>query len=144
MVEPLLNGMATKPQAPISEGKPIESVESVALAGAAAIQRLIADRDGLRSCATSQQREMAALTAINEELRRRIALIRRHYLELGTKILTQLEQFDQATREAMQHHHATDHAPAPVAPSDDAALVALANRLRPNGQTKPASELLGE
>ena len=74
-------------------------VESVALVGAAAIQRLIADRDSLRNCANAQQRDLVALSAINEDLRRRVALIRRHYVELGTRILTQLEQFDQATRD---------------------------------------------
>jgi len=111
-------------------------VESVALAGAAAIQRLIADRDSLRNCANAQQRDLVALSAINEDLRRRVALIRRHYVELGTRILTQLEQFDQATRDAMQ-----DNQHAAPAPSEDANLVALAHRLKPsNGLFRPVNE----
>jgi hypothetical protein len=36
-----------RPQAQVSEGESNETVESVALAGAAAIQRLIADRDSV-------------------------------------------------------------------------------------------------
>jgi len=111
-----------------------ETVESVALAGAAAIQRLIADRDNLRNHANVQQRDLVALNAINEDLRRRLALIRHHYVELGTKILTQLEQFDQATRDAM--HDIQSAAPSS---SEDANLVALAHRLKPSpGASRPA------
>jgi hypothetical protein len=135
MIEGLINVMTPKPQAEASEGESNESVESVALAGAAAIQRLIADRDGLRNCANAQQRDLVALSATNEDLRRRVALIRHHYVELGTRILTQLEQFDLATRDAMQ-----DIQGAPPATSEDANLVALAHRLKPsNGPSRPAN-----
>jgi predicted nucleic acid-binding Zn-ribbon protein len=126
MIEGLTHVMTPKPQAQASESESDETMESVALAGAAAIQRLIADRDNLRTRANAQQRELVALSAINEDLRRRVALIRHHYVELGTKILTQLEQFDQATRDAMQDNQHT----APAS-SEDANLVALAHRLRP-------------
>jgi hypothetical protein len=127
MIEGLTNVMTPKPQAQTSEGEFDEAMESVAIAGAAAIQRLIADRDNLRNRANAQQRELVALSASNEELRRRVALIRHHYVELGTRILTQLEQFDQATRDAMQDNQQTAQAP-----SDDPNLVALARRLRPS------------
>jgi len=134
MIEGLINVMTPNPQAQASEGESDETIESVALAGAAAIQRLIADRDSLRNCANAQQRDLVALNAINEDLRRRIAVIRRHYVELGTRILTQLEQFDQATRDAMQDNQ---H----VAPAPDANLVALAHRLKPsNGLLRPVNE----
>jgi gluconate kinase len=107
-----------------------ESLESIAVAGASAIQRLIADRDLLRNYVTTQQRDLIALTATNEELRRRIASIRHHYIELGTRILTQLEQFDQATRDFMQ-----DKQPDPVAVrEEDANLISLAHRLKPSKQ----------
>jgi hypothetical protein len=127
MIEGLTNVMTPKTQAQASEGEFDEAMESVAIAGAAAIQRLIADRDNLRNRANAQQRELVALSASNEELRRRVALIRHHYIELGTRILTQLEQFDQATRDAMQDNQHTAQAP-----SDDPNLVALARRLRPS------------
>ena len=132
MIEGLKNVMTPK----LHEGESNESLESVALAGAVAIQRLIADRDRLRDSADARQRDLMALSAINEDLRRRIDLIRHHYVELGTRILTQLEQFDQATREAMQE------IPYPVpAPSEDANLVALAHRLKPNnGSLRPAND----
>ena len=133
MIDGLKNVMTPK----IHEGESNDSVESVALAGAVAIQRLIADRDRLRDSADDRQRDLMALSAINEDLRRRIDLIRHHYVELGTRILTQLEQFDQATREAMQE---IPYHPAPAS-SEDANLVALAHRLKPNnGSLRPAND----
>jgi gluconate kinase len=106
------------------------SLESIAMAGASAIQRLIADRNHLRNYVTTQQRDLIALTATNEELRRRIASIRHHYIELGTRILTQLEQFDQATRDLMQ-----DKQPGPATVrEEDANLVSLAHRFKPSKQ----------
>jgi hypothetical protein len=135
MIEGLMNVTTPKSQIQASEAAADETIESVALAGAAAIQRLITDRDNLRSCTTAQQRDLVTLSAINEELRRRLTLIRHHYLELGTRILTQLEQFDQATREAMQDTQAT----APAL-SEDANLIALAHRLKPSNESlKPAN-----
>ncbi len=107
-----------------------ESLESIAIAGASAIQRLIADRDNLRNYVSTQQRDLIGLTATNEELRRRIASIRHHYIELGTRILSQLEQFDQATRDLMQ-----DKQPESVTVrEEDANLVSLAHRLKPARQ----------
>ena len=109
----------------------------MALAGAEAIQRIIVDRNNLRSCASLQQRDLAALNAINQELRRRLGLIRHHYVELATRILTQLEQFDQATREATRDF---SHG-APTGANDDDKLAALANRLKPaNSTSKPVNE----
>ena len=136
MIEGLIDVIIPKPQARASEAESNESVESVALAGAAAIQRLIANRDSLRNCANAQQRDLVALSAINEDLRRRVALIRLQYIELGTRILTQLEQFDQTTRDAMQDIQAA----APT-PNEDANLVSLAQRLKPsNGPLRPAND----
>jgi len=125
MIEGLMNVMTPRPQGASSD-ESNANLENVALAGAAAIQRLIADRDELRNRTNVQQRELVALSAINEDLRRRIALIRHHYVELGTRILAQLEQFDQAFREAMRDEESA------AAPSEHANLVALAHRLKPN------------
>jgi hypothetical protein len=104
-----------------------ESVESIALAGAAAIQQIIAERDSLRTRLGSQQRDMMALGALNEELRRQLTLIRHHYVEFGTRILAQLEQFDHVIRDTIG-----DHQTPKVAADDDTNLVALAHRLKPN------------
>ena len=83
----------------------------------------------------AQQRNLAALSATNEEFRRRLALLRRNYVELATTILAQLEQFDQATRHALRDH---DHDAATQ--SDDANLVALAHRLKPEKEFSPGNE----
>jgi hypothetical protein len=128
MIEALMNVMTPKAIGDESDA----NLERAAMAGAAAIERIIADRDDLRNRATTQQRELVALSAINEDLRRRIALIRHHYVELGTKILGQLEQFDEAFREVMREKEVA------TASIEHDNLVALAQRLRPDVDTKPA------
>lgn len=134
MIETLRQIIASKPPAQLSEGGSEDTIESVAIAGAAAIHHLIAERDALRDRVNAQQRELVALSASNEELRCRLGLIRQQYLELGSRILSQLEQFDRVTREAIQD------SPVPVStPQDEANLIALAHRLKPNnGPAKPA------
>ena len=127
MIDTLRQIITPKPQAQSSEPQSDETIESIAIAGAAAIQHLIADRDNLRDCVDAQQRDLAALSAANDELRRRLGLVRQQYLELGHRILAQLEQFDRVTREAIQDNQA--QAPAP---QDEANLIALAHRLKPN------------
>ena len=74
-----------------------------------------------------KHQDLLTLSAINKELRGRIVLVRHHYVELATKIIAQLEQFDRATRDAL-----LDKNPASTPQSDDAELLALANRLKPN------------
>src|SRR4029078_7944954 len=104
MIEGLINIVAPAGQAQAPEDASDETLDSVALAGAEAIQRIINDRNTLRSCTTAQQRALAAVNSVTQELRRRLVLIRHHYVELATRILTQLEEFDQATREATRDY----------------------------------------
>jgi hypothetical protein len=123
MIEGLTNVMTPKV---VATHESDDDLEKTALLGAAAIQRIVADRDDLRNRTTIQQRELVALSAINEDLRRRIALIRYHYVELGTKILAELEQFDDAFRRA-----ARDNRVQIESSTEHANLVALAQRLKP-------------
>jgi hypothetical protein len=135
MIENLRQVITSRPHAQVSDGGSDETIESVALAGVAAIQQLIAERDNLRNCVSAQQRDLAAMNAANDELRRRLGLIRQHYLELGRRILAQLEQFDRVTREAIEDTQATI-----PTPQEDANLIALAHRLKPNnGPAKSAN-----
>lgn len=135
MIENLRQVITSRPQAQVSDGGSDETIESVALAGVAAIQQLIAERDNLRNCVSAQQRDLAAMNAANEELRRRLGLIRQHYLELGRRVLAQLEQFDRVTREAIEDNQATI-----PTPQEEANLIALAHRLKPNnGPAKSAT-----
>jgi len=137
MIEGLINIVAPAGQAQAPEDASDETLDNVALAGAEAIQRIINDRNTLRSCTTAQQRDLATLNSVNQELRRRLGLIRHHYVELATRILTQLEQFDQATREATRDYGQSVSSGA----GDDDKLTALARRLKPaNGSSKPADE----
>lgn len=133
MIEGLMNAMTPKA---IAADEFEAALERVALAGAEAIQRIIADRDELRNRTNAQQRELVALSAITEDLRRRIALIRHHYVELGTKILGQLEQFDDAFRDAIRNTQDNDAG----ASTEHANLIALARRLRPNTGAPRAGE----
>jgi hypothetical protein len=132
---------AAKSEAAAVEYPNDQAIESAALAGAVAIQRMVAERNGLRSRIGMQERELAALRATNEELRRRLVLIHQHYVELAKQIVGRLEQFDGSVREIVQEAH--------VAPSahEDAQTAALVQRLaeqqaatgpaKPNGADQP-------
>jgi hypothetical protein len=132
-----------KADVPAAEFPNDQAVESAALAGAVAIQRMVAERNGLRSRIGMQDRELAALRATNEELRRRLVLIHQHYVELAKQIVGRLEQFDGSVREIVQEAH--------VVPSahEDAQTAALVQRLaeqqngvgpaKPNGADQPSA-----
>jgi hypothetical protein len=121
-------------QAGIKEGE--QTLESIAVAGAAAIQRLIVERNSLRAHVNTQQGELANLSAANVELRRCVISIRHHYIELATKVLAQLEEFDQATRDLMQERQASSFR----GKDDDANLVSLAHRLKPAGAKQSSTD----
>jgi hypothetical protein len=72
-----------------------DELETAAVAGAAAVQRLIADRNHLRD-------ELAASRAAQEELRRRLATLHQRYIELAKRIVAQLHQFDNTMRDALR------------------------------------------
>jgi len=61
MIEGLINVVTPAGQAQAPEGATDETLDSVALAGAEAIQRIITDRNNLRNCTSEQQRDLAAL-----------------------------------------------------------------------------------
>ena len=119
---------------PSEAAKEEQTLEAIAVAGASAIQRLISERDDLRVRVNTQQGDLVYITAANVELRRCIISIRHHYIELATKVLAQLEQFDQATRDLMQERQSKSVA----GRDEDANLVSLAHRLKPVG-TRPTS-----
>ena len=99
-----------------------QAVETVALAGAAAIHRLIADRDGLRN------RELVSLRASNEDLRHHINRIRDHYIRLATEFLTQLKHFDETIQVGVQKAYGA------TGTTQDATLISLAQRLSPSSE----------
>ena len=119
---------------PSEAAKEEQTLEAIAVAGASAIQRLISERDDLRARMNTQQVDLVNLRTANVELRRCVTSIRHHYIELATKVLAQLEEFDQATRDLMQERQESSFG----GKDDDANLVSLAHRLKPAG-AKPTS-----
>ena len=129
----------------------------VAIAGATAIQRIVAERDSLRNRVQVQQQDLetlsdivaerdslrnrvqvqqqdlVTLSDINNELRDRVALVHHQYIEIAKMIISHLEKFDQATRDGTRDKEA-------IPTTDLAALVALANRLKPNRSPSPTDE----
>ena len=121
MIENPTNIVMSKSQT-LGEASPDQSVESIAVAGAAAIQSLITQRNGYFNRMNDQERKLTTLNADNEDLRRHIALIRENYVGVARSILAQLEQLDQITREALRG----------TLPQDDPAnVVAVAHRFKP-------------
>ena len=92
-----------------------QAVENAALAGAAAVQKLVAERNELRNRLAAQEHEVAAYRAVNTDLRRRLVLVHRHYVELAKKVVGDLEGLDGKIREIAQEAH-----PAPDARAQEA------------------------
>ena len=128
MIEGLKGASATRQDNPALTGEPDQTIESVAIAGAAAIQHLIAERDSLRGRARAQEDELVGLRAENEDLRRHLTLIRDHYLGLATGVVTELNQIDQFFKVALQRPQDVTSSP------EDSSLISLAERLSPNGK----------
>jgi hypothetical protein len=101
----------------------------------AAIQSLVADRDSLRNYINFQARELAEQRATIIALQERIAVMRQHYIELATQVLSQLERFDESTRHETKKDfvsNLTKHS----AGHEDANFLSLVQRLAPlNGST---------
>ena len=128
MIEGLKGASATRQNNPAPTGEPDQTIESVAMAGATAIQHLITERDSLRGRARAQEDELVGLRAANEDLRRHLTLIRDHYLGLATGVVTELNQIDQYFQAALQRSQDLTSGP------EDSSLISLAERLSPNGK----------
>lgn len=102
------------------------TVDSIAIAGATAIQHLIAERDGLRDRTRVQEEELIGVRAANERLRRHLTLMRDHHVGLATKMVTELSQIDRLFQVALQRAKDVTNAP------EDSSLISLAQRLSPN------------
>ena len=82
-----------------------QAVESAALAGAAAIQKLVTERNELRTRLAAQEQETAAYRALNNELRHRLLLVHQTYVEMAKSVVGDLERFDAALRDSAQEVH---------------------------------------
>lgn len=98
------NGAAS-PQPQSMDFATDQAVENAAIAGAAAVQKLVAERNELRNRMAAQEHEVAAYRAVNTDLRRRLILVHRHYVELAKKVVGDLEGLDGKIREIAQEAH---------------------------------------
>jgi len=102
MIEETIDQPMAETEPPAAEFASNQAMEHAALAGAAAIQRLVAECNSLRTRVALQDAELARLRGANEGVRRRFAMLHQRYVELAKKILGQLEQFDGLIRETGQ------------------------------------------
>ena len=79
-----------------------DELETAAVAGAAAIQSLIADRNNLRN-------QLATSRAAQEELRKRLAGLHQRYLELAKNVVAELQHFDSTMREITNDNETSIH-----------------------------------
>ena len=82
-----------------------QAVETTALAGAAAIQKLVAERNDLRARLAAQEQETATYRVLNNDLRRKLLLVHQRYVEMAKGIVGDLERFDATLRESAQEVH---------------------------------------
>jgi hypothetical protein len=82
--------------------------ESLALAVADAIRRLIAERNALRSQVRALEREVINLRAKDADLRRHITLICDNYRRLTTEFVTQGGRIDEAIRSVIHEPTESD------------------------------------
>jgi hypothetical protein len=71
-----------------------QEIEATAVAGAVAVQKLIADRNRLRE-------ELTASLAAQSELRRRFGVLHQQYVELATNMFANMQHFDNTMRAAL-------------------------------------------
>lgn len=81
-----------------------QELEATAVAGTAAVQKLIADRNNLRD-------QLAASLASQQELRRKLGIVHQEYIQLARKVVSQLHQFDRTMRAASGEAHDSPHEP---------------------------------
>jgi hypothetical protein len=100
-----------------------QAVESAALASAAAIQHLVGERNALRNRLLAQERDLAALRALNEDLRRKLVMLHQHFVDAAKNMVGRLEQFGGTLREVVQEAHTGP------APRDERVPASLVQRL---------------
>ena len=102
-----------------------DTVESIALAGADAIQHLIFERNEFRNRARALEEELAVIRSTNEDQRRRIGFVHNQYLSLTSKFVAHLNDIDKVISNNL---HNGDK---PIINGPDASLTSLAKRFSP-------------
>ena len=102
MNDDTMDSPAADAAVPAAEFASSQAMENAALAGAAAIQRLVAECNGLRTRVSLQEAELVRLRSAHDGVIRLFAVSQKRYVDLAKKILGQLEQFDGLIRETGQ------------------------------------------
>jgi hypothetical protein len=103
-----------------------QEIESTAVAGAVAVQKLIADRNRLRE-------ELTASLAAQADYRRQLQALHQQYIELARKVVGSMQQFDSTMREAMGGKAEVADESVEPKPQFDGNGLPLGPELRPNG-----------
>jgi hypothetical protein len=104
-----------------------QELESTAVAGAVAVQKLIADRNSLRD-------QLAASLAAQADYRRRLQVLHQRYIELARKVVASMQQFDGTMREAMGGKAEVTDGSAEPKPQFDGNGIPLPTEPQPNGK----------
>ena len=107
-----------------------QELESTAVAGAVAVQKLIADRNNLRE-------QLAASLGAQSELRRRLGTLHQQYVELATKIVANMQQFDSTMRAALGGRPDGPNGSADPKTQFDGNGIPVGLKLQPNGTGSP-------
>ena len=78
-----------------------DELEKSAVAGAVAVEKLIADRNNLRNLLSARERELSASRSAQEDVKRQLGMLHKQYIQLAKGIVSQLHQFDHSLRKAM-------------------------------------------
>ena len=103
-----------------------QEIESTAVAGAVAVQKLIADRNRLRE-------ELTASLAAQADYRRLLQALHQQYIELARKVVGSMQQFDNTMREAMGGKANVTLGTAEPKPQFDSDGMPLPTEPQPNG-----------
>jgi hypothetical protein len=107
-----------------------QELESTAVAGAVAVQKLIADRNRLRE-------ELTASLAAQADYRRRLQALHQRYVELARRVVGSMQQFDSTMREAMGGKAEVADRSAEPKPQFDGNGIPLGTELKLNGNGAP-------
>ena len=105
-----------------------QELKSTAVAGAVAVQKLIADRNNLRE-------QLAASLAAQSELKRRLVALHQQYVDVATKVVASMQHFDSSMRATLGGRTEVIDASAEPKPQFDGN--GLPMKLQPNGDGLP-------
>jgi hypothetical protein len=107
-----------------------QELESTAVAGAIAVQKLIAERNKLRE-------QLTVSIGAQSELRRRLGTLHQQYVELATTIVANMQHFDNTMRTALGGRPDVPDGSAEAKTQFDGNGVPVGLKLQPNGTGSP-------